>query len=86
MDVETVCCSCEDVQYDAKRGLYHGQPCFINWHETHRIVFYIGNGVFRDRYQDYDEGFGEFASYMQIPLKTLQHMSWVWEQYKALEL
>jgi len=86
MDVETVCCSCEDVQYDAKRGLYHGQPCFINWHETHRIVFYIGNGVFRDRYQDYDEGFGEFASYRQIPLKTLQHMSWVWEQYKALEL
>ena len=74
------------VPYYAERDLYHGQPCFINWHETHRIVFYIGNGIFRDRYQDYNEGFGEFYSYRQIPLKTLQHMSWVWEQYKALEL
>lgn len=75
-----------DVPYDTERDLYHGQPCFINWHETYRIVFYIGNGIFRDRYQDYDEGFGEFASYRQIPLKTLQHMPWVWEQCKALEL
>lgn len=74
----------EDVKYDSERGLYHGQPCFINWHETHRVVYYIGNGIFKDRYQEYIEGFGEFASYSQIPLEAIKTLPFIWEQYSTL--
>jgi len=64
----------EDVQYDAKRGLYHGQPVYSVQDISRYITIYSVT--------DYSDEID--LVFEPIPLETLKTMPFIWEQYKAL--
>jgi hypothetical protein len=63
------------IEYDAERGLYHGQPCYMG----------MGSDILPCLILfDIKETYHKTANPLTpIPLKALKHMPFVWEQYQA---